>query len=96
MTVDPYSISGLIRRSCAIKQGRFWASLVKATQNFVLFGAGCIVLGVLVQYLEGTHLPVLTIRMLLFVEHLILVVDTVLYLTVIAYSGVGLIKEIIK
>ena len=74
----------------------FVGHLCIGTTLFLLFGGICVVLGLIGQYLEGMNLPAFTLQTLLFVEHVIMVVDTVLYLCLIVYSAFGFIKEIIK
>jgi hypothetical protein len=74
----------------------FAGHTLAGTIMFILFGAVSVVLAMLVQYLEASKVPVFTLAVLSFVEHVILIVDSVLYLIYLAVAGWEAVKEIVE
>ncbi len=74
----------------------FAGHLFIGTGIFLIFGGLSVGLALLVQCLSSIRLPELTLQTLSFVEQVILLADTVLYLSWIFISGIGLIKDMMK
>lgn len=60
---------------------------------FLIFGSVSVGLALLVQTLERVNIPSMTLNMLAFIEHVILIVDGILFVVYVGIAGIGAIKE---
>ena len=60
---------------------------------FLIFGSVSVGLALLVQFLERVNIPSMTLNMLSFIEHVILIVDRILFVVYVGIAGIGAIKE---
>ena len=60
---------------------------------FLIFGSVSVGLALLVQTLERINIPSMTLNMLAFIEHVILIVDGILFVVYVGIAGIGAIKE---
>ena len=71
----------------------FAAHMVVGCAVFLIFGSVSVGLALLVQTLERINIPSMTLNMLAFIEHVILIVDGILFVVYVGIAGIGAIKE---